>query len=113
MISSRRHHDYILLLGISSSQNFTEVIKVLGIANRDQNISRTHPQRLGRGLLVSIYPELVQALWFSRSLPRNPALRIGKECKEQQAERHSANGGCVLCKQVHQGREEKHGRNQY
>src|SRR6185437_1807940 len=101
----------VLLLGISPSQNFAQVVQVFGVANCDQNISRTHPQSLGCRLLVSIYPELVQALRFSSSLPRNPALRIGEQRKKHQAERHSANGGRVLCKQVDQSSQEKYGRN--
>ena len=97
MVQTRRHDDYVLLLGIGPSQNFAQVIEVLRIANRDQNISRTHTQSLSRRLLVSINPKLVQALWFSCSLPCDPALRIREECKEHQAERHSADGGlCIL-----------------
>src|SRR5579859_8039272 len=113
MIQTCRHDYDVLLFGISSSQDLAQIVKIFGITDRNHDVARTHTQGVVCRLLVSIYAKLVKTLRFPGSTLCNPSLRISKEREEHQAERDSTYGGGVLCEQVDQGSEEKHGRDQY
>ncbi|SRR6266851_1292896 len=80
-------HDYdILLLGVGPTQDLTQIVKIFGVTNCDQNIAGADSQSFVLRLFAAIDPELIQAFGFPGALPGHPSLRVSENCKKHQAE---------------------------
>src|SRR5205823_214360 len=102
----------VLLGCVSFAQNFPQVVQILRIANGHQDVARTHAQRFGRGLLVSVNAKLIQALGFPGTLPCHSAFRIREQCKKNEAKRNSTHRGLVLCEEIDQSSQKQYGGDQ-
>src|SRR5271154_563331 len=99
MVEARAHHDHIPLSCVGVSQNMAQVIQIMGIAHRNQDVSGPNPHGSAAELLISINSELIELLGLAVALFGNVAFGECKDGEEDAAENHSGNCGFVLGKQ--------------
>src|SRR6266849_1551341 len=105
------HHHDILVRRVGASQNISQIVEILGIAHRHQDIAWPDAECTTSQFLVSVDPELTKAFRFAQALPRNSTLRIAEERKENRSERDAGDGGLRLSKQVNYCSQEQDNRN--
>src|SRR6266516_4017596 len=96
MIQARSHDHDVLLVCVSSTEHFPQVIEVFRVPHRNHNVAWPYAEGFVLRLFVAIDAELVKAFRLSRSFSRHAALGIRKEAKENQTEGDTADGRLIF-----------------
>src|SRR6266851_6685900 len=105
------HHHDILVRRVGASQNISQIVEILGIAHRHQDIAWPDAECTTSQFLVSVDPELPKAFRLALALARNSTFRIGEEGEENNAECDAGDSRLILGEQVDYRRRKQHGSN--